>query len=351
MTSNYKILLIEDNTDMRENIAEILMLSGYQTIEAENGKVGVIKAIAELPDLIICDVMMPIMDGFEALYILEKNDKTKHIPFIFLTAKSENQDVRAGMNLGADDFLTKPFEEIDLLKAVETRLTKHENKQQHIDTNSSSILSVDDVNALLCSEGVGEIKNYKRKDVVFYEKDDANALYWVKEGSVRLFKEHPLGKDFTTSIINEKTVLGLTAVYANTKFSQSAVCMDNTVCVKIPKNKFLELVKNDSCLQNYFFTNLAESHIKKETSLVDLAYNSVKKRVADSLLLLDEKFNLKSLDSFSIYIPRDELATMVGTSPESVIRVLSNFKSDKIIEIHGSEISILDKNKLREVYH
>jgi CheY-like chemotaxis protein len=116
-----KILVIEDNLEMRENIAEILELANYEIVTAEDGKKGVVAAKAEKPDLIICDVMMPELDGYGVLHILGKDPITLAIPFIFLTAKSESVDVRKGMGMGADDYITKPFEEMDLLDAVEMR--------------------------------------------------------------------------------------------------------------------------------------------------------------------------------------------------------------------------------------
>ena len=119
-----KILIIEDNQDVRDNLAEILTLSDYEALKAENGKVGVEIATHQKPDLILCDVMMPELDGFGVLHILTKNPETANIPFICLTAKTEKSDIRRGMNLGADDYITKPFDDVELLEAVETRLRK-----------------------------------------------------------------------------------------------------------------------------------------------------------------------------------------------------------------------------------
>jgi len=96
-----KILVIEDNLEVRENVCEILELANYDVVPAHNGKVGVEKAVSELPDLIVCDVMMPELDGFGVLKILSKNRTTYDIPFIFLTAKAEKDDFRKGMGLGA----------------------------------------------------------------------------------------------------------------------------------------------------------------------------------------------------------------------------------------------------------
>ena len=103
-----KILVIEDNAEVRENLEEILELSGYEVLTAEDGKLGVEIALKEMPDLVLCDVMMPRLDGFGVLNILSKKSSTADIPFVFLTAKTEKSDFRRGMNLGADDYLPKP---------------------------------------------------------------------------------------------------------------------------------------------------------------------------------------------------------------------------------------------------
>src|SRR5574338_89277 len=119
-----KILIIEDNEDIRSNTAEILELSNYKVTVAENGKTGVSKALENLPDLVICDIMMPELDGYGVLHALQRNEATKNIPFIFLTAKAERSYMRKAMDLGADDYLTKPFDGTELLNAVSGRLKK-----------------------------------------------------------------------------------------------------------------------------------------------------------------------------------------------------------------------------------
>ena len=119
-----KVLLIEDDSVLRENTAELLELSEYEVITASNGKKGVKAAKTHLPNVIVCDIMMPELDGYGVLEKLSKEESTMHIPFIFLSAKTEKEDIRKGMNLGADDYLTKPFEENDLINAIESRLAR-----------------------------------------------------------------------------------------------------------------------------------------------------------------------------------------------------------------------------------
>lgn len=127
-----KILVIEDNQDVRETLAEILELAGYIVHTAEDGAIGAKKALENTPDLIICDVMMPKLDGFGVLNILSKRPETADVPFVFLTAKTEKDDFRRGMNLGADDYITKPFYKDELLQVIETRLRKSERLKKFL---------------------------------------------------------------------------------------------------------------------------------------------------------------------------------------------------------------------------
>ena len=118
------ILVIEDNEDIRENVEEILTLSDYKVLTAANGKEGVEAATSKKPDLIICDIMMPGIDGYGVLHVLHKDPATQDIPFIFLTSKSERSDFRAAMEMGADDYITKPYTREELLSAIDTRLKR-----------------------------------------------------------------------------------------------------------------------------------------------------------------------------------------------------------------------------------
>jgi len=120
------ILIVEDEPEMRRNLATLLRLERFQVLTAENGRVGLQLALREPPDLILCDVMMPELDGHAMLKALRDDPATLNVPFIFLTAKGEKADLRSGMNLGADDYLTKPVARADLLNAVEARFKRQE---------------------------------------------------------------------------------------------------------------------------------------------------------------------------------------------------------------------------------
>jgi DNA-binding NarL/FixJ family response regulator len=123
-----KIRIIEDEPEMRRNIATLLRFEGYEAVLAEDGKQGIRLARNASPDLILCDVMMPELDGHGVLQELQRDAALARIPFIFLTAKGEKDDLRCGMNLGADDYLTKPVANADLVKAIETRLRRAEQQ-------------------------------------------------------------------------------------------------------------------------------------------------------------------------------------------------------------------------------
>jgi DNA-binding NarL/FixJ family response regulator len=138
-----KILVIEDEPEMRRNITALLRFKQYEAIAAENGRLGLELAGRERPDLILCDVMMPELDGYSVLRALQADPKLALIPFIFLTAKGEKEDQRSGMNLGADDYLTKPVANNDLVQAIEARLdrsARHARREFKADFSSTGPL-------------------------------------------------------------------------------------------------------------------------------------------------------------------------------------------------------------------
>src|SRR5688572_3233603 len=201
-----KILLIEDNLEVRENTSEILDLAGYNVVSAPNGKAGVELAQKENPDLIICDIMMPELDGYGVLHILNKKAETSGIPFIFLTAKTEKTDIRKGMNLGADDYLTKPFDDTDLLNAIEARLQKSAIRQKQYESSAEGFDNfIQDAKKVLnlnelCKDK--KVKNVKKKTELFSEGDTPLHVFFIKSGSIKVFKSHPDGKELITNIYN-----------------------------------------------------------------------------------------------------------------------------------------------------
>ncbi len=340
-----KVLVIEDNLEVRENLAEILELSGYEVYTAENGKVGVQKARTAQPDIILCDVMMPELDGFGVLRILDQNPQTAEIPFVFLTAKAEKDDFRKGMNLGADDYITKPFDDVELLDALEMRLKKSERIKKSFDGTPAGLNNFiseargqQELNKL--SEN-RELQRFRKKDLIYEEGQYAKRLYFIASGKVKTFKTNDVGKEYIIKIHKAGEFLGYQALIREDKYHESASALEETEVSLIPKEDFFALLYNNRDFSARFIKMLADNMEGQEEQLLSLAYNSIRKRVAEALLVLQERF---AKDGISIL--RDDLASMVGTAKESVIRTLTDFKNEGLIKIEGGSITILEADKL-----
>lgn len=344
-----RILLIEDNTEIRENTAEILSLANYEVFAAENGKVGVSLANERKPDLIICDIMMPELDGYGVLHILSKKQETAQIPFIFLTAKTEKADIRKGMELGADDYLTKPFDDTELLNAVETRLRKYAIRVKEYQNTTEGLENfIEDAQKALnlhdlCKDK--KIKQFKKKGEVFMEGDLPLSVFFVKSGSVKAFKSNQDGKELITDIYKENDFFGFEPVLENVPYQESVVALQDSEIIVIPKFDFLTLVYSQKDVSTSFIGLLCKKVADKEKQLLNLAYNSVRQRIAEALLKLTQLKDSKD----KIQVSRDDLAKMVGTAPESVIRVLSDFKDEKLIEIESGKIKVIQPGSLEKV--
>lgn len=344
-----KILLIEDNPEVRENTSEILSLANYTVVIAQNGKQGVELASTEKPDLIICDIMMPELDGYGVLHILSKKAETARIPFIFLTAKTEKTDIRKGMTLGADDYLTKPFDDTDLLNAIETRLRKsalngkdYPYTAEGLDSfiaDASNVLNLKD----LCKDK--KVKVYKKKSDIFMEGDSPTAMYYIKSGSVKTYKTNSDGKELITNLYKANDFFGFEAILDNSHQSESALALEESEITLIPRHDFLTLIQSHREVSSTFISILCKKIAEKEDQLLHLAYNSVRQRTAEALLKI---YNLQNARE-ALNIPREDLAKMVGTAPESVIRVLSDFKDEGLIEIISGKVTIVNPNKIEQV--
>jgi CRP/FNR family cyclic AMP-dependent transcriptional regulator len=345
-----QLLLIEDNFEIRENTKEILELAGYKVSAAENGKVGVELAIKEKPDLIICDIMMPVLDGYGVLHLLNRNEELKSVPFIFLTAKAERSDFRKGMEMGADDYITKPFSDIELLNAVESRIKKtsllSKNYKSDAEGLTEMIHDFSGANALQQLAVDRNIDHYKKKQTIYTEGNHPNKLYYLQKGKVKTFKMNDAGKELTVGLFNEGDFFGYNALLEETVYKESAETIEETEIAIIPKEDFENLLQSNREVTNKFIKLLAKNVTEKENQLLGLAYNSLRKRVADALLTLQEKYQREQKENFSIHISREDLANIAGTATESLIRTLSDFKSENLVEIKNGNITIINQKKL-----
>lgn len=344
-----KILLIEDSKEIRENTAEILELANYRVFTAENGKIGVEVALKENPDLIICDIMMPVLDGYGVLHLINKNPQVQHIPFIFLSAKAEKTDIRKGMSLGADDYITKPFDGTELLDAVEGRLKKAELLRKDIASGLnglSELMNVSSGKDILASFTDGRnINKYKKKQIIYSEGNRPSQLFFIQKGKVKTYKVNDLGKELTVGLYSEGDFLGYVALMEGSSYKESAVAMEDTELAVIPREDFNELMNSSKEISQKFIKLLARNVSEKEEQLLGMAYNSLRKKVADALLALQKKYT-STANPNSIDISRENLATIAGTATESLIRTLSDFRSEKLIDLNGSNVVILQEKKL-----
>ncbi|WP_217603034.1 response regulator [Chitinophaga sp. GbtcB8] len=344
------ILLIEDNTDIRENTAEILDLAGYKVLTAENGKLGVELALQQKPDLVICDIMMPVLDGFGVLHMLQRNDDLQDVPFIFLTAKTERTDFRKGMEMGADDYITKPFSGTELLHAIEGRLKKALLKKQEFASNPEGLnklmqAATGKESLQLLSEGRNTDK-FKKKQVIYMEGNHPAHLFYIQKGKIKTFKRNEDGKELVVELYNAGDFLGYIALLEGTVYKETAEAMEECEIAVIPREDFEELLHNNHEVAVQFIRLLARNITGKEQQLLGLAYNSLRKKVAEALMHLHKKYSGHKEGPFAIDISRDNLAAIAGTATESLIRTLGDFREEKLIDIKDGAIIILNEKKL-----
>ncbi len=348
------VLVIDDNLDIRENTAEILELAGYKTFTAENGKIGVDLAQKEKPDIIVCDIMMPELDGYGVLHLLKKNDGTQHIPFLFLTAKTERSDFRKGMEMGADDYITKPFEDIELLNAIETRLKKAEVLENRYTASPQGINQfLRDVKSAGLMNKLADqynVETYPRKQAIYQEGKRPRFLFYLVKGKVKGFRTHEDGKEYITDLYADGDFIGYPALIEDKNYDDSTVALDTCEVMQIPREDFLQMMYGNMEVAAKFIRIITQNVKEKEERLLNLAYSSLRKRVARALVDINHKFNTENKDN-PLEISREDFAHYVGTATESLIRTLSDFKSEKLIEIRDGKILITHLDKLKNLLY
>ncbi|MCB9194696.1 MAG: response regulator [Flavobacteriales bacterium] len=340
-----RILIIEDNQEIRENTAELLMLAGYSVETAENGKAGVKMAIEIVPDLIICDIMMPELDGYGVRQLLADNIKLKDVPFIFLTAKADKSDFRKGMNMGADDYLTKPFDETDLMNSIKLRLEKA-SKQIKSGAESLTPKSIQEfVNQVIKDK---KKVRFSKRDVIYRESDFALFSYFIVSGKVKTYRINEEGKELIFDIFKENDVIGMWDVLKGAEYSESVSCLEDTELIKIHKDDVHQYISGQVVDAGALIQIFAQELKEREDRLISMAYDSVRMRLATALTVLEDVYKHKE-DNTVFKVQREDLAAMVGTSTESVIRTLSDFKKEGLISIKKNEIFIQNSQGLRHL--
>ena len=346
------ILLIEDDAFIRESTAELLTLTGYAVHTAENGKIGVETALATRPDLVICDITMPVLDGYGVLHIFNQNPQLAGVPFIFLTAKTERTDQRRGMELGADDYLTKPFSENELLSAINSRLARFRHLKPDYDLKAGGLDEfLDDARAVGNLAGLSADRRaypVRRKQDIYLEGDEPVRVYFVQAGRVKIVKTTEAGKELITGFYGPGEFFGYLALLGHTRHTDSAVAVDDSELVYIPQDDFSLLLLRNPAVGQQFIHLLAGRVREREQQLLTMAYSSIRRRVADALLRLYEP--TAGDQQASIQLSRDDMAAMIGTAPESLTRTLSEFNHSGLIELTPKNIRVLKPEKLRQAH-
>ncbi|MFD0797237.1 response regulator [Maribacter chungangensis] len=347
-----RILLIEDDNALRENTAELLELSGYSVITAPNGKIGITAAKEHLPDIIICDIMMPVIDGYGVLENLSADEKTKQIPFIFFSAKTEHKEIRKGMDLGADDYLTKPFNEEDLISAIESRLARAALLSGIIGEEPKATEVSDDEMRTLHElknffDDNGEVTDFNEGEIIYEEGSRSNKIYLILRGLVKGHSMDTDGKELITELYRADDFLGFTSFLNNTPYLETATAMESVKLAGISKKNLKDILEKNNNVSLELMELLTKNITLIKGQLLQMAYSSVRKKTAQTLLQFAQIMNTETEEP--IKISRSDLASVAGIAPESLIRTLSIFKKEGLIDIEGRTIRIKELKALQYV--
>lgn len=343
------ILLIEDDICLRENTGEILELEGYTVILAKNGREGIQLALTNQIDLILCDIVMPVLDGYSVLKELSTVPQIQKIPFIFLTAKSGIKEIRTGMNLGADDYIVKPFEEKELLDTISTRLSKHAllNRKDADKSlnNSVEIHNIHDLKQYFLEHG--ERITLSKNEVLYTESQLARFVFFLKKGLIKTLNIDEYGKELITGVYRKESFFGLYSFNELISYPERALAIESSRLFRLPSNFVQKVFKFNPELTMEWVQDLSEDVIELKNHLLQTAYSSVLRKTVNTLLDLSEKmhFEKEELSKMS----RGDLASVAGISKESFIRCLSDLKNNGLINVQGRNIEILNLHALKRI--
>jgi len=333
----YKILVVEDTLSVREEICDIMSMEGYSVIQAENGEIGYKMALKESPDLIVSDILMPVLGGLEMFEKLQENTKTMNIPLIFLSAKADKEDIRAGMNLGAEDYLTKPINTDDLVRSVENKIKKKLIRDLK-NSDSAKQLQNTILNQKIQLENYSKLilKGLKPSQT---EISVSDLLAWTK-------KELEKNNNFVDSniMINEKW-RSLEQVESNTLNSNKIADrvinrIDETPHITISiKNELPTLLANENMLEKVFEVLIqnALDHINRRMGLIELGCETTEKEYVFSVkydyVRLYPTKNQKTPEGIHVIKP----AKSIGVELNIVEKIISHYKGKLYVNIVHNE--------------
>jgi CRP-like cAMP-binding protein len=302
----------------------------------------------------LCGILMPILDGYGVLHLLGKHIETARIPFLFLITKSERSELHRGMELGADDYIVKPYNDTELLKSIEARIRKAEGNVGTIDhlnyrlnQTKNKDISWDEMFKDVPDR---RFKSLGKKEVIYSEGDICQGVFIVLKGKVKEYKSHDLGKDLILRVRGKGSMMAFVSLLQGDIHLDNAQALEPSEIMYVPRDSFFLFFESQPKMMLELIRLMSGSLVFERERAVTLAYSSVRKRTATALLRLKTKFHNGNPDVlFTMPISRDDLAAMVGTATESVIRTLSDFKEEGLIKIQGSAITIVNEDKLRRM--
>lgn len=343
------ILLIDDCAGLRENTAELLTLAGYSVSSAEDGKKGLEMIKNTSPDLILCDILMPELDGYGVLRAIKNMPQMVGIPFIFMTAKSENTDLRKGMNLGADDYLVKPFKDDDLLEAVNTHLEKKRQIKEKFEKSGQKMTALlengNDYKSIFAASPYKICRKVKAKQMIYIEGDTVNHVFCLQKGKTKTFKSNDDGKGIITGLYKDGDIFGLASFMEDIQ-KESCTAIEESEILSIPKEEFLQIIDSHADIAWMLIKSLSSQYLGAEDKMLKLAYNSSRKKIADALLFYNLNYKEREQDEFPF--DRGDIAEIAGVAKESVSRTLSCFNEEGLITIDtkNGNVKIQDYKKL-----
>ena len=326
------ILIIEDNDTIRLNTTTFLENANYKVLQAANGKAG-LKMAQKAPDLIICDIMMPKMNGYSLLFMLNKNPQIANIPFLFLTSKYESDKTKSSNTeilIAIRHLLENRVKELTIKSKCLKNLEKLVNE---IDSNEENKAST-----------TFKLINYKKKEIIYYEGTNADGLYLILKGHIKTINLGADGTEIFTGIYGREEFLGTRAVLANISYLETSETIDETTVCFIPSEKIYQLINLSNNHRERLINLLSQNVPALEVDLSLLTKNAVRTRMAGVLLRLATP---TPETNFGVEISDKHLAALMGMTVETVKLTLQDFKLEGIIkDFNDDKILLLDSIRL-----
>ena len=338
----YTLLIVEDTVAIREEICDILIMEGFTVFQAENGKIGFEIALKENPDLIISDILMPELDGFMMFEKLQNDKRTRNIPLIFLSAKGEKEDIRRGMNLGAEDYLTKPININDLVNAIENKIKKKLIVDQNIIDKTKTLSNIlqsqekelDSYSHLISHELKSSLRNVS--DLITWTQKELEEKTNFGDSNSKLSLTLEKVEKMELILVKLEELKNITPTsFKDKKINIQMIALDVIDRIEKPphikitiNNKLPSLFADENMVEKVFeiLIKNAVDHIDKKNGFIELGYKKTEKEhifsIKDNGVGIDKKYYKKIFKMFEAI----ESTTSTGIGLSIVEKIISNYK-------------------------